>query len=117
MREDEERDEEGEEFDGEEEDRSSRPIDSRASSSPAPIDMTNVHTAFGRDTAAGRALFKLYNKNKTSYTPSVSIQTRPTDPLAEAAEKRRREAAALVKKKYQPPKLKKAEKEQEVGRV
>jgi hypothetical protein len=86
-------------------------------SSPQPVDNSQVYAAFGRDTAAGRALFKLYNKNKTSYTPAVRVTTRPTDPIAEAAAAKRAQAERLKKRVYQPPKLKKAEKEPEVGRV
>lgn len=110
---------EDEEFEEEDEDvpQQSASANGSGRTSPQPIDNSQVYAAFGRDTAAGRALYKLYNKNKTSYSPAVRITTKPTDPLAEAAEKRRREAAALVKRKYQPPKLKKAEKEPEVGRV
>lgn len=82
------------------------------------VDNSSVYAAFGRDTAAGRALFKLYNKNKTNYTPGVVVRTRgPTDPAAEAEAKKRAEAAALVRPTYKAPRLKKAEKEREVGRV
>jgi len=85
---------------------------------PDPVDNSAVYAAFGRDTAAGRALFKLYNKNKTSYTPGVVVRTRgPTDPAREAEAKKRAEAAALIKPAYKAPRLKKAEKEREVGRV
>ena len=83
-----------------------------------PVDNSAVYAAFGRDTAAGRALFKLYNKNKTNYTPGVVVRTRgPTDPAREAEAKKRAEAAALIKPAYKAPRLKKAEKEREVGRV
>ena len=96
---------------------------STASSLPAAqpaVDTSTVYAAFGRDTPAGRALYKLYNKNKTAYSPNVAVPVAPggrPDPLEEFRAKRAAEAAALKKPTYKPPRLKKAEKEAEVGRV
>ena len=39
-----------------------------------PVDNSQVYSVFGRDTAAGRALFKIYNKNKVNYAPKCDHQ-------------------------------------------
>jgi len=75
------------------------------------VDTSSVYAAFGRDTAAGRALFKLYNKNKTHYAPGVVVRPRvggPLDPQQEAERLRRIEAERLKKPKYKAPQLKRA---------
>jgi hypothetical protein len=75
------------------------------------VDTSSVYAAFGRDTAAGRALFKLYNKNKTHYAPGVVVRSRaggPLDPQQEAERLRRIEAERLKKPKYKAPQLKRA---------
>ncbi len=97
--------------------RSNLPI---ISADSAPVDTSSVYAAFGRDTAAGRALFKLYNKNKTAYTPQVRVAVRPggpTDPKMEAEIARRMLAATLTKPKYKMPTVKKSSGEAPVGRV
>ena len=106
--------------DGRDEEENEQPEEEQAAAAAEPLDTSIVYAAFGRDTAAGRALFNLYNKNKSGYVPNVSVPVaaggRP-DPLAEFEAKRRSQAAALIKPKYAAPKLKKVQREPAVPRV
>lgn len=86
---------------------------SSSSSNLEPVDNSNVYKVFGRDTAAGRALFKIYNKGKTDYNPiGVRLSVKPSNPQDEHLRKKKEEAAAKVGPKYKAPRLKKVQSEE-----
>jgi len=68
-----------------------------------PHDQAALYKEFGRDTAAGRAMFNLYNKGKVNYAPNVRIKTKQVDPNAEHQAKiRARKQEVERKKAYNP---------------